>query len=386
MNIIEIKNYLYNLGGASKGLDNFREFLSLYDNPHLKYKTIQVLGTNGKGSTTAMIEKLLENKYNVATFTSPAIIDVFDRIQINRLDISEDDFVEIANLIYDDAIKYSLGFFEVLCAIAFIYFSRNNIDYAIIEAGLGGMCDCTSVIKSEVKLLTNVSYDHVDILGNSLEEILMQKIGGVKNETLLTTLSNETLIPKMKEYCQNNNVELNIIKEKYNKELGLVGEYQKTNASLALACIKHLKIDLSEEIIEESFKNINWNGRFQKISDNIYLDGAHNLDGVKCSLETATNIFGNKNFNVVSSILAGKDIVQFSKMYKEKAKGVVFTTFDYPRAMKKEELLCYNLDVELDFKKLLNNAFKSNENYLFTGSLYFVTEILKYLENDNYDK
>ncbi len=240
MDIKQIKSYLYNLGGASRGLDNFSEFLSKYDNPHQKLRTIQVLGTNGKGSTTAILQRLLSEKYqSVATFTSPALIDVFDRIQINRTDISTEDFTRIFNLIIDDAKEHHLGFFEILCAIAFIYFAENNVEVAIIEAGLGGESDCTSVIDAEVRLLTNVGFDHTEVLGDTIESILKQKLGAcTSGDVLITAITDKELTCIIDEYCKVNNINVIYSKNDFDYNLNLIGNHQKSNAALAYECFK----------------------------------------------------------------------------------------------------------------------------------------------------
>ncbi|MFV0499582.1 MAG: bifunctional folylpolyglutamate synthase/dihydrofolate synthase [Bacilli bacterium] len=382
MNDLEIKEYLYNIGGASKGIDNFKNFLSCYGNPEEKVKCIHVLGTNGKGSTTVMLAKILQTKYKkVGTFTSPAFLDVYDRIQINRIDIEKVKFNKIFNLIYQDTLKYHLGFFEILCAIAFIYYDQEGVDYMIIEAGVGGKYDCTSVINPDVRLLTNVGYDHIDVLGNTLDDILMQKLGACRNgDNLITTISKEHYSSVI-EYCKQNNITYVLVNKIVDFNLSLQGIHQKINASLVYECIRFLNINISLNELAECFKNVSWQGRFEKLKENIYLDGAHNIDGIKVCLQTANDIFGKNNYNIVSSILYGKDIKTFNKEFKNNGKTVVFTTFDYKRAYNINDLLHEDVNVCADFKTLIDQAYINDENYLFVGSLYFVTEIHKYLRS-----
>lgn len=377
-----IKEYFYNLGGASRGIENFLEFLAKYDNPHTKYKTIQVLGTNGKGSTTAMVQKLLENKFaKVATFTSPALIDMYDRIQINRIDISEAEFEKIFDLIHDEAVYHQLGFFETLCAIAFIHFANENVDYAIIEAGIGGVRDCTSVIDAQVRLLTNVGFDHVEVLGNTLKKILLQKVGACRSgDTLITTIDEGSQKQVIKKYCKENNVECIFAKKLTKYDLSLMGEYQFKNAGLASECIKFLNVELTEEEFENSFKRVVWCGRFQNIANNTYIDGAHNIDGLLQSIETANKHFGKNNYKVISSVLRGKDVYAFNKILCDNASETTFTTFDYPRAYTIEEMNEFDVKKDFELFSIIDTAIDSNDNYLFVGSLYFVTEIIKYLK------
>ncbi len=388
MNFSEVRNYMHYVGGSTRGRDNFEEFLKEIDNPHKKIRTIQVLGTNGKGSTSAFLQKLLENKYEkVATFTSPAIVDICDRIQINRSDIPRDDFVRIFNEIHEKAKRYHLGFFEILSAIAFIYFDENNVDYAVIEAGIGGKRDCTSAINAQARLLTNVGYDHTEILGDSIEEILIQKIGACNSgDTLITTINKQDQCEIIDKYCRENHINLIYVKNKTEHNVGLVGEYQKYNAALAHECVKFLGINLTSTQVENAFNTVVWRGRFEKIRDNFYIDGAHNIDGVINSMNTANDVFGKGNYNIISSVLKGKDIYKFEEIFKKNAKNVVFTTFSYPRAYTREELSELDLSIDLDLNKLINNTFNSSENFLFIGSLYFMTEIINILNNEvSYD-
>lgn len=383
MTINDINDYFKNLGGSTKGIENFRNCMNELNNPQDSFKTIQILGTNGKGSTTAFMQKLLTTKYDkVATFTSPAIVTIYDRIQINCCEIFEEDFVLIFNEIFEVIVKYQLGFFEVLTVIAFIYFERNGVDIAVIEAGLGGKHDCTSIINPEVRLLTNIGLDHTNILGNTEEEICLQKLGALKsNEHLITTIDNK-FMKIVEEFCESNNVSFTHVTKPTTYNVSLIGEHQKMNASLALACVDYLNIKI--ENVEQLLSEVVWMGRFQKVQNNFYIDGAHNELGIRSAIATANQVFGKNNYKVVFSVLKDKDLDSILKLFTNEGILVTFTTFDYARAYNKDELVTLNINYETDYSILVEEALHNKEcNYLFTGSLYFVTEILMYLNNRN---
>ncbi len=380
MNNEQIINYIFNVGNSTRGVTNFEEFLIEIGSPHLDFKSIQVLGTNGKGSTTMFLKGLLRAaNLNVATFTSPTVKVIYDRIQINGVDIPSEEFCSIFLEIETQVKKYQLGFFEILSAIAFKYFSKNQVDYAIIEAGIGGLNDCTSFVDCDVRLLTTVSYDHTDLLGNTLEEICVQKLGALKSDEHLITTANsqEALII---DYCKKHSITYQFVNTPVSYDVSLLGDYQKLNASLAIACIKYLKIELDEAQIKAVLQTVKWPGRMQMIKDNILIDGAHNVEGLTACLNYCDAKFGKDNYTIVFSCLKDKDILAMSSQLFERATNVTVTTFDFYRAYSKEEIAALPMECEPDFKRLVDKAFASSDNYLFVGSLYFIYDILHYVK------
>ncbi len=379
MNEKKIIDYIFTVGNSKRKVDNFKEFLREIGNPHLDFKSIQIIGTNGKGSTAMFLKSLLRqaNK-TVATFTSPTVKVVYDRIQIDSVNISSEEFCKIFNEIECKIKKYQLGFFEILTAIAFKYFSKSKIDYAIIEAGIGGLNDCTSFVDCDVRLLTTVSYDHMDLLGYTIEEICFQKLGALNPcEHLITTANNAHKF--IADYCSNKSITYEFVKKPVNYNVSLLGEYQKMNASLALRCISHLDIELSEKQIIMALKSVKWPGRMQLIRENVLVDGAHNVEGILACTNFCNKHFGKNNYTIVFSCLKDKEIESMINYLKMSSNKIIFTTFDFYRAYNRSELENLSIDTELDYKKLVDNAFNSNENYLFVGSLYFIYDILHYV-------
>lgn len=381
----KVIDYIFKSGNSKRGRASFEQFLKDIGNPHLDFKSVQVVGTNGKGSTTQFLQSLLRTKYDsVATFTSPTVKVVYDRIRINNEDISEHDFVTIFMEIEAKIREYELGFFEILTAIAFKYFSKKCVDYAIIEAGIGGISDCTSIVDCDIRLLTTVGIDHVDILGSTKEEICLQKLGALKeNECLVTTVNDPTLIPIIENFCLNNKNKLIFVSKGVEYDLVLNGEYQKFNAALALECSRQLGVELSEREIINAFSTVTWPGRMEKIADNFYLDGAHNKEGLNAALDYCDKVFGVNNYKVVFSCLKDKDLKEMYKILNDRCNDITFTSFEFIRAYTKKDLDVFPYKCTWDYPSIVEDALREKENYLFVGSLYFVFEIHRYLEKRN---
>jgi dihydrofolate synthase/folylpolyglutamate synthase len=181
MSYNETINYLYNLQkqGIKFGLDNISRLATAFDNPHKSFLTVHVGGTNGKGSTSAIIASILKTAgLKVGLFTSPHIVSFTERIRINGKEITEDEIIRLAGEVKDIVVQlddFSPTFFEVVTAMALLYFKREKIDIAVVEVGMGGRLDATNIITPEVSVITNISYDHREFLGNTLKEIAHEK-------------------------------------------------------------------------------------------------------------------------------------------------------------------------------------------------------------------
>jgi dihydrofolate synthase/folylpolyglutamate synthase len=186
MSYSETVNYLYNLQkyGIKFGLDNISRLMSALDNPHRSFLSVHVAGTNGKGSTSAIIASILKTAgFKVGLFTSPHIISFTERVRVNGEEITENEVIELAEEIKDIVVHlgdFSPTFFEVVTAMALLYFKRKKVDIAVIEVGMGGRLDATNIITPEISIITNISYDHKEFLGDTLKEIAHEKAGIIK--------------------------------------------------------------------------------------------------------------------------------------------------------------------------------------------------------------
>lgn len=391
-------------------LDNMKYFCKLLCNPESSFKAIHVTGTNGKGSTVAMITSVLMAKgYNVGTFTSPYIECFNERIAFNTKPIDDDDLLKMANRVIE---IYPIleennfpkpTFFEFITLCAFCYFkSLNNLDYAVIEVGMGGRLDSTNVITPIVSIITNVALDHMQILGNTKEAILKEKLGivkdnipvvcGLKEENLKMIATNvanihnsQIVFPK---YNEVKNVKCDLSKTCFtyqgqDYQLSLLGFHQVENALLVIETFNLLKDDLKLSIqdLHNGLKNTKWVGRLEKINDDpvIYIDGGHNIDGISRITEFVKSL-NIPNVRAVISISHDKELLPMIKMVDKTFDEIIFTSYTYARSAKAEDL--YNLSSSKN-KKCIENLDVAVKYVLtnkkpitiFLGSLYLASEI-----------
>ena len=396
-------------------LDNMKYFCKLLCNPESSFKAIHVTGTNGKGSTVAMLTSVLMAKgYNVGTFTSPYIECFNERIAFNTKPIDDDDLLKMANRVIE---IYPIleennfpkpTFFEFITLCAFCYFkSLNNLDYAVIEVGMGGRLDSTNVITPIVSIITNVALDHMQILGNTKEAILIEKLGivkdnipvvcGLKEENLKMIATNvanihnsQIVFPK---YSEVKNVKCDLSDTCFTYQgqdykLSLLGFHQVENALLVIETFNLLKdnLKLSIQDLHNGLKNTKWVGRLEKINDDpvIYIDGGHNIDGISRITEFVKSL-NIPNVRAVISISHDKELLPMIKMVDETFDEIIFTSYTYARSAKAEDL--YNLSSSKN-KKCIENLDVAVKYVLtnkkpitvFLGSLYLASEIRKKLK------
>ncbi|HNZ77859.1 MAG TPA: folylpolyglutamate synthase/dihydrofolate synthase family protein, partial [Bacilli bacterium] len=305
---------------------SLQKMISLCDvfgSPQNKIKYVHVGGTNGKGSTVSFIKTvLMKAGYQVGTYVSPYVISFNERIQFNDNYISDEDILRIGNRIiseYDEIERRGIvhpTFFEFITLMAFIYFSElKNLDIVILEVGLGGLLDSTNIVTPLVSVITNVAFDHMKILGNTLEEIAMNKLGIVKPNIPLVTLENEKLTELFETRCEETNSKLILVKKRDIQNIQVsktetvfdykeykriktnkLGYYQTENASVALEALEYLRsccgFKITNDDIYRGFRDVYWPGRLQVLSLKPYIivDGAHNIDGITRLAEFLTTI------------------------------------------------------------------------------------------------
>lgn len=396
----------------------------LLDNPQNKIKTIHIAGTNGKGSVVNYLSKLLQvNNYQVGIYISPYIDCFNERIQINNEYISNEDLLECANIIYPVINKVEVDLnddmteFEIITLLSFVYFHIKKVDYAIIEVGLGGRYDATNVINPIVMGITNISYDHMNVLGATLEKIGYEKIGIAKpNKVIFTTEENQNVLQVFNDYCKIKSCELDIVDLKtisnyqyidngmkfYYKDLDyefiipMFGFHQLKNVLLALKLYQYIlnsnDILINKDYVYEALKKAKWNGRIEIISNQplVIVDGSHNIAGVK-SLVLVMKNYIDKGYRIrcVFTALKDKEINKMTKLLKSISDKLTLTSFDHYRA--DTALNLYNQTIDKDgiyynedFKDEINNslkAIKHDELLLITGSLYFISVVKSYLKN-----
>ena len=414
--ITEVGNF-----GSNYGLERTYKLLEFLDNPHGKLKIIHVAGTNGKGSTTAMITSMLkEAGYKVGMYTSPFLEEFEERIQINGENIPKEKLAQLITKIkyaVDKVIEEGYNHpteFEIITVLMFLYFATEEVDFAVVEVGLGGRLDSTNVITPILSVITSISFDHTNLLGNTLEEIAAEKAGIIKSCIPTVIYPQEEMAERViSSKCQELDSKLykinkedakliNIIKEdkiyqqvkvklddEYDVKLPLLGEHQILNLAVALKALEVIKDKapkLNRESIVKSLATVRWNGRLEIMSNSPYvvIDGAHNIQGITQLDKNIKKYFEYKDMYLILGILADKDVEDMVKVITPKAKKVFTVTPNSMRAETAEELLeevkKYNESCEAynDYKNAFEDALKlckKDDLLLISGSLYMIGEM-----------
>jgi dihydrofolate synthase/folylpolyglutamate synthase len=377
------------------GLKQLHQAMEDLGHPELKLKVIHVAGTNGKGSTTNFLRSIYQTcGYKVGTFTSPHLEVHNDRIRINDEMISNEDLLSYANRFFSIFEQYSLSMFEIDVFIMVHYFLDNKIDLAIIEVGLGGRLDATNIVDPIASVITTIGFDHMDILGHSLQEISFEKAGIIKpNKPIFSSEPKVECIDVFKSVAQEKGSPFYFIEapshvsleegvvfkfDKYKIHLKSKALYQAYNANLALSVAMALNesIGINIESAIMGVENTDWKGRFEEVSKNphIILDGAHNEHGI-LALEESLKALAHPII-VVFTALKDKDTDEMIKSLIEVSDQVIVTEFDFYRAQSLENLK-KDLDV-LAIKDPSDAIMKGIEmakegSLLITGSLYFIS-------------
>ncbi|KXA31759.1 protein FolC [Peptoniphilus harei] len=424
-----VKNIESRIGKfKSKGNVRIKKFLEKLGSPHKNLKVIHVAGTNGKGSTVNFIKDVLKEDYKVGSFVSPHLITYCDRIKIGDAEISQADFAEIGEFIIErekDIVEDygDLNLFEFLTIMAIIYFEREGVDLAILEVGMGGRADSTNIFTSHEKLIsliTSISMDHMEYLGDTIEEIADAKAGIIQEGGLVVTTNRDPKIlgviereakEKSAEIFYTKDLASEILKSdlrgidfkvkldevEEDFHLTQIGDYQVENAIGAIYALYLLNkkgiLKISLEDIKTRIKRSTWKGRMEIVSRDplIILDGAHNFDGIKRLVESLDN-FKFKKLHLIMSILADKEHKKMLEEISSYTDEVVFVNLDYKRGTSPDELSSeaseyglkgqvMTIDEALAYYK---KSYQEGDLILITGSLYFVSEARSKILNYDY--
>ncbi|EEP61407.1 bifunctional folylpolyglutamate synthase/dihydrofolate synthase [Sulfurihydrogenibium yellowstonense] len=388
------------------GLERIKSALKEFSNPEKNFKSILVAGTNGKGSTSAYLESLFRHYgYKTGLFTSPHLIRENERWQIDRKEIDDKKLQNYINELKPIIEKYNLTYFEACTLLAFKYFSDEKVDIAVVEVGLGGRWDSTNVLEPEISVITNVSFDHMHILGNTLLDIAYEKTGITRQDKPAVIGRNQPEIihwlkeRKIKEYYVKDidyfvkEIDFNKYDYKFKKhifenlEISMLGKRQLENSSLALTTFL-LFLDKNnqpvvENIIRKALYNTKWKGRMEIISKNpfIIIDGAHNEEGLIKTFQEIKEIFPNKKIFTIFSFMKDKDTEKMINIIKQNSDFYIAITMPFSRAMTAEDFKNVGIknvkENHLEAVKELKNSVDKDTIILITGSLYLIGEILK---------
>ena len=419
----------FNRFGMVLGLDRMEELLRRLGNPQDDLKVIHVAGTNGKGSVSKYLEEGLSAcGYKMGLYTSPYIETFNERIRYDGADISDEDLeyygqkvVSAAEAMVADGLD-SPTEFEVVTAIAFLYFAGRQADITILEVGLGGIGDSTNVVKSPLaSVITSISYDHMAQLGSSLAEIAVNKAGIIKTgcpviahvpqreaakiiarkadargsrlydiSGIRAAVSDETPFSQK--------VSMELYEKSYSDvEISMVGRHQAENLKTALATLEILRksgaVKLDREALYEGLKRARQPGRFEVISEDplVIIDGAHNEAGTQALQETMAQHFAGKKILLVAGILADKEIDSIVKFLTKITDHIIVTEPDNPRKLAAEKLAEHVADIGVaaeavsDVEAAVHRAKELADGYdviLFAGSLYLIGDVRRLWRNE----
>lgn len=411
--------------GIKPGLKRMEWMMEKLGHPEKQLKTVHIGGTNGKGSTVTYLRSILQaGGYTVGTFTSPYIEHFNERISINGVPITDQEIVELANIIFPLAIELEeseLGGpteFEVITAMSMWYFAKcSSADVVIYEVGLGGRFDSTNIIQPMLSIITNIGLDHTQILGNTYEEIAFEKAGIIKKGSAVITgikrpdalavieqqsaklvtplfrigkefeISGHSALPKGESFD---------IKTPYgyieNIKIGMMGQHQTENSGLSIMAAQYLNhvhaFKLTEKEIRIGLKNAFWPGRFEILSDQptVIIDGAHNDEGITALTHELESRYSGRRIHIVFAALTDKKLDKMISKLDSAADRITFVSFDFPRAASASSLMeissSSNKQVSEEWQAAITNEINqlhSTDILVITGSLYFISEVKPFL-------
>ncbi len=418
MNYKEVLEYLLQLElfGMKLGLDNINRILGNLGNPQKAYPTIHIAGTNGKGSTGAIMESILAaSGYRVGLYTSPHLVDFRERIRINGRMIDQQFVAEFFSEMKEPFDNIKPTFFEATTALAFEYFKTEKVDIGIIEVGLGGRFDSTNVLNPVAAVITNIDYEHTKHLGNDLSKIAFEKAGIIKNGVpVISSVQNMEAKRVIRDVAKKNksnlisvfdetqwliqeinerNTELDIFTRSakyYNLRLMLPGRHQLNNAICAIVAAEQAEkmgINVTTTGAKLGFREVNWPGRLQKLNTNpeIILDVGHNPAAMKILYEYFKEFYPERHVISVLGILSDKDSHKMLTELNRFSDIIIITRPTTDRAAdpdllaRQASVINSNFQVIPHVRDAVNAAIdhaKSDEIVLITGSHYTVGEAL----------
>ncbi len=405
--------------GSRPGLSRTRELLAKLGNPEKGMKFIHVAGTNGKGSTCAMLNSVLcKAGYKVGLYTSPYIVRFNERMQINGNPISDSELAELVEIIKPiaEGMSDKPTEFEMITALAFLYYNRHNCDVVVLEVGMGGRLDSTNVIEFPlVSVITGIALDHTGVLGNTIECIAAEKAGIIKyrrpvvyggRDDVADNVLYEKSIEKHSYYYRTRldnlvikSADINGIVFDYcdykDINLSLLGTYQPENAATVIETVSALNrigFAVSEDSLRFGLAAAKWRARFELLANDptVIFDGSHNIQGVTAAAESIKGFFPNQRVALLMGVLADKDHGEMISILAPLAERVFTITPPSPRALASADLAAefgeigvhatpYN-SIEQGVAAAYEYAKAQNMPLIMLGSLYMYGEVYKSFE------
>ena len=396
--------------GMMPGLASTRKLCEALGNPQKKFKTIHVVGTNGKGSTSYYLSGVLQaHGLKTGLYTSPHLVSMRERIRVNDLPIDDESLDRLIMQVKAAAEETQVEptFFEVLTIVAFLYYAEQNIDVAVLEAGMGGRLDSTAVADGELIVLTSIGLEHTEVLGSTESAILKEKMGVAgsaqsilsngHSKTFVLGGLNDALIAEAKIFAASHGCSCVVPEIRNDIELPNLGQHYIENASLSLKAAELFLKKFDDKLALKTLTTRSWAGRMQKLIDangvkKFILDGAHNSHAVRRLVEALDKYYSNQNFHCVFGALRDKDVGEMLKLMAPHVSAWHITRTPYPRF---RELI----DLQSELEKLGLNVASAGEfsreylnevcasvtdgsPVLITGSLYMIGATVQALKDD----
>lgn len=408
--------------GQNLGLSRMECMLSKLRNPHLDLRVIHIAGTNGKGSVAAITsEVLMKHGYTVGLYISPYIEEFNERIQINRKNIDDADLAfyteKVAGAVAEcvaEGLEHPTEF-EIITTVMFLYFQAKQPDFCVIEVGLGGDLDSTNVVSPLLSIITSISFDHMNVLGNTIGEIAQAKAGIIKPgvpvvaypqlpEAERVIMERARLMESPIEFVDPNHVsflgfaeETGVQRVRYEAgtwdfeaNLRLLGVHQQVNSLLAVSAMHRLSqvagLKLSPDLVAEAVETVHWMGRFEIMNHDplVIIDGAHNVDGIRQLKNSLNFYYPDRPYILILGILADKDTHQMADLIARDANAVICVTPNSTRASLAQDLYQYihtfndHVTWEEEYDTALSSALRQcpDDGYVIaSGSLYMVGDM-----------
>jgi len=425
MNYQQSLDYLYSLTrtGIKLGLENTSKLLAYFDNPQLKIRTVHVAGTNGKGSTSAFMESILRKSgYRTGLYTSPHLLDFRERIQTDRHWISKKAFRDLVFRIKTAANELEIDptFFEFGTTMAFLYFYEQKVDWNIIETGLGGRLDSTNLCHADIAIITSISIDHTQFLGDDLLKITTEKAGIIKtNSAVVTGIKDERLFQIIQEKSFRENAPVHQLGKEFRVDLknisnhklkfdyfgmghrlqdletSLIGKHQAYNASLAVTAgllLNSRGCKITDSAIRQGLLTTHWDGRIEiaQKSPILVLDCAHNPESVRILTATLREYFTYKRRYVILGIMKDKAIDDIIEIIDDFADHIILVKPQQERSADPEILLTklaksqkvVEIIEEIPYALgIIGDICNPDDIICVTGSIYTVAEAKKSIES-----
>lgn len=376
MNYIETIEKLTSTGMfyVDLGLDRIKSVLEKLGNPQDSLRCIHVAGTNGKGSTCAMLASILcEAGYKTGLYVSPHIHNYTERIKINGQEIPQDDFAELFEKV--NSLNVHLTEFEILTVMMFLYFKKNNVEIVVLETGMGGRFDATNIIKKNLcAIITQIDLDHTDRLGKTKDEIAFEKAGIIKpNCPVVTSMGYEAIRDKADEVNAMLLFSSPYVPQEFVDVLALKGLHQIENLALVLTTINYLFKNINAETIKKGLMKVKNPCRFEYISEKkLIIDACHNPNGVKALRENLDYYFPNLKRRFIFGCLKNKDYKKMMEILFQEDDEVYLNEFDYPNACSYEEL---SMACPVKNQKYSNQDLSIDKLNIICGSFYMIGKL-----------